>query len=70
LPKGSTMMHNSKVSSDSSWKFQNNLRTGVNMESLIQHFKIYSTGFPISSSYIYLGIEAPKGEFGVFFICR
>jgi NADH:ubiquinone oxidoreductase subunit D len=36
------------------------------MESLIQHFKIYSTGFPISSSYIYLGIEAPKGEFGVF----
>jgi NADH dehydrogenase (ubiquinone) Fe-S protein 2 len=36
------------------------------MESLIQHFKFYSTGFTISKGSTYIGIEAPKGEFGVF----
>jgi len=36
------------------------------MESLIQHFKFYSTGLTISKGETYIGVEAPKGEFGVF----
>jgi NADH:ubiquinone oxidoreductase subunit D len=36
------------------------------MEGLILHFKRFSRGFIIKSGSIYVGIEAPKGEFGVF----
>ena len=40
------------------------------MESLIHHFKLYSEGFfaPINLSGTYCGIEAPKGEFGVYLV--
>lgn len=38
------------------------------MESLIQHFKFYSTGINIPKKETYLAVEAPKGEFGVFLI--
>ena len=37
-----------------------------NMAELISHFKFYSEGFFLKSNSIYLGIEAPKGEMGVF----
>ena len=36
------------------------------MESLIQHFKFYSSGISIAKSETYVAVEAPKGEFGVF----
>jgi len=39
-----------------------------NMESLIQHFKIYSGGFLVPEGKTYTAIEAPKGEFGIFLI--
>jgi NADH-quinone oxidoreductase subunit D len=42
--------------------FQNNTK----MAKLIQHFKFYSEGFFLKSNNIYLGIEAPKGELGIF----
>jgi NADH dehydrogenase (ubiquinone) Fe-S protein 2 len=42
--------------------FQNNTK----MAKLIQHFKFYSEGFFLKSNNIYLGIEAPKGEMGIF----
>ena len=38
------------------------------MESLIHHFKLYSEGFNVPSNESYLGVEAPKGEFGVYLI--
>ena len=38
------------------------------MESLINHFKLYSEGFTIPSSETYVGVEAPKGEFGVYLV--
>jgi len=38
------------------------------MESLIHHFKLYSEGFSVSKSETYVGVEAPKGEFGVYLI--
>jgi NADH:ubiquinone oxidoreductase subunit D len=38
------------------------------MESLIHHFKLYSEGFYIDKLELYVGIEAPKGEFGVYLV--
>jgi NADH:ubiquinone oxidoreductase subunit D len=38
------------------------------MEHLINHFKLYSEGFCIPKSETYVGIEAPKGEFGVYLV--
>src|SRR6202044_898735 len=35
------------------------------MDSLIHHFKLYSTGYPLEEGSIYSSIEAPKGEFGI-----
>lgn len=39
-----------------------------NMESLINHFKFYSEGFPVPNGETYVGIEAPKGEFGLYIV--
>jgi NADH dehydrogenase (ubiquinone) Fe-S protein 2 len=39
-----------------------------NMESLIHHFKSYSEGYYLPKGEAYVGVEAPKGEFGVFLV--
>jgi len=38
------------------------------MEALINHFKLYSEGFSILKEENITLIEAPKGEFGIFFL--
>jgi NADH dehydrogenase (ubiquinone) Fe-S protein 2 len=38
------------------------------MESLIHHFKLFSEGFSVPKGETYVGVEAPKGEFGVFLV--
>jgi NADH dehydrogenase (ubiquinone) Fe-S protein 2 len=38
------------------------------MESLIHHFKLYTEGFVVPASETYTGVEAPKGEFGVYLV--
>jgi NADH dehydrogenase (ubiquinone) Fe-S protein 2 len=38
------------------------------MESLIHHFKLYTEGFTVPASETYIGVEAPKGEFGVYLV--
>lgn len=38
------------------------------MESLIHHFKLYSSGVSPKASSTYTAVEAPKGEFGVFLV--
>jgi NADH dehydrogenase (ubiquinone) Fe-S protein 2 len=35
------------------------------MEALIHHFKLFSTGYAINEGAVYASVEAPKGEFGV-----
>lgn len=36
------------------------------MEALIHHFKFFSEGYRVVEKDIYVAVEAPKGEFGVF----
>ena len=38
------------------------------MESLINHFKLYSEGLIVPKGFSYNAVEAPKGEFGVSLI--
>jgi len=38
------------------------------MESLIHHFKLYTENFNIPQDKIYMSVEAPKGEFGLFLV--
>ena len=42
----------------------------LDMESLINHFKLFSEGFIIRPNMTYVGVEAPKGEFGVFLVSQ
>lgn len=38
------------------------------MEALIHHFKLYTEGFHVPAGEVYMAVEAPKGEFGVFLV--
>ena len=38
------------------------------MESLINHFKLYTEGFNVPAGETYTVVEAPKGEFGVYLV--
>ena len=38
------------------------------MESLINHFKLFTEGFHVPAGETYFAVEAPKGEFGVLLI--
>jgi len=62
LPEGPIKVSNNKIISPS------RRRMKKDMESLISHFKLYSEGFSIPKSSSYVGVEAPKGEFGIFLL--
>jgi NADH:ubiquinone oxidoreductase subunit D len=36
------------------------------MEALIHHFKLYTENLNLQNKNYYIGVEAPKGEFGIF----
>jgi NADH dehydrogenase (ubiquinone) Fe-S protein 2 len=38
------------------------------MESLIHHFKYYTEGIVVPAGEVYVPVEAPKGEFGVYLV--
>lgn len=40
------------------------------MEGLIHHFKYYSEGYFVPTGDTYVGVEAPKGEFGVYMVAK
>ena len=40
----------------------------TSMEALIHHFKLYTEGFHVPVGEIYVAVEAPKGEFGVYLV--
>ena len=62
MPKGLVKSDNFKFSSTSRNKIKNS------MQDLIHHFKFYVEGFYVPNGESYIGIEAPKGEFGLYLI--
>lgn len=60
LPLGDVWLDDYKVIAPSRSKMKRD------MESLIHHFKLYTEGFSIPKDEVYISLEAPKGEFGVF----
>ena len=39
---------------------------GESMEAVIHHFKLWTEGFPAPKASVYLPVESPRGELGVF----
>jgi NADH-quinone oxidoreductase subunit D len=39
---------------------------GVSMEALIHHFKLWTEGFPAPKGAVYVPVESPRGELGVY----
>jgi NADH:ubiquinone oxidoreductase subunit D len=62
IPKGKIKIENYKIVPPS------RSQTKTLMESLIHHFKLYSNCLTVNKGEDYVGIEAPKGEFGVYLV--
>lgn len=39
---------------------------GTSMEALIHHFKLWTEGFPAPKGSVYVSVESPRGELGVY----
>jgi NADH-quinone oxidoreductase subunit D len=39
---------------------------GTSMEALIHHFKLWTEGFPVPKGAVYIPVESPRGELGVY----
>jgi NADH-quinone oxidoreductase subunit D len=39
---------------------------GTSMEAVIHHFKLWTEGFSLPKGYVYLPVESPRGELGVY----
>ena len=64
MPIGDIKTQNLKTSSPLRGDFKKS------MEGLIQHFKFFSEGTKSLSSFNYVGVEAPKGELGVYLVAK
>ena len=62
IPKGDIMTSDRKISPPNRSEMKNS------MESMINHFKLYSEGYHVPAGEVYASVEAPKGEFGVYII--
>jgi NADH-quinone oxidoreductase subunit D len=62
LPAGNVKIENYKIVSPS------RLQIKTLMESLIHHFKFYSNGTIVKKGEVYISVEAPKGEFGIYLV--
>jgi NADH dehydrogenase (ubiquinone) Fe-S protein 2 len=62
IPKGKIKVENYKIVPP------NRSQTKNLMESLIHHFKLFSCGIFVNKGETYVGVEAPKGEFGVYLV--
>ena len=62
MPSGPISCNDTKVSAPSRADMKHS------MESLIHHFKYFSEGFSVPAAEVYVAVEAPKGEFGVFLV--
>lgn len=62
MPEGPVMVDDFKVAMPRRTKMKQS------MEELIHHFKLVTEGFSVPEGSVYVGTEAPKGEFGVFLV--
>jgi NADH-quinone oxidoreductase subunit D len=60
LPKGPVMSDNRKVSPPPRSEL------GHSMEAVIHHFKLWTEGFNAPKGEVYVAVESPRGELGVF----
>jgi NADH dehydrogenase (ubiquinone) Fe-S protein 2 len=60
MPEGSIKVNDKKIVLPKREKMKSE------MEALIHHFKLTTEGYSVKKGDTYVGIEAPKGEFGVF----
>ena len=64
IPSGPIKSSDNKITPPSRFELKSS------MESLIHHFKYYTNGFDVPANEIYIGTEAPKGEFGVYLVAN
>ncbi len=62
LPKGPIKTNDGKISPPPKKDIKES------MEALIHHFKLFTEGYRVEKDEIYMAVEAPKGEFGVYLI--
>ena len=62
MPEGDIMCDDPKISPPKRSEMKES------MESLINHFKLYTEGYKVPAGETYACVEAPKGEFGVYII--
>jgi NADH-quinone oxidoreductase subunit D len=62
MPEGPVLSEDNKVSPPRRGEMKRS------MEALIHHFKLYTEGFHVPAGEVYVAVEAPKGEFGVFLV--
>lgn len=62
MPEGPVAAEDGKVTPPKREDMKNS------MEALIHHFKLHTEGFRVPEGEVYAGIEAPKGEFGVYLV--
>lgn len=62
MPLGEVKVDDNKITPPS------RLNMKKSMEALIHHFKLFSEGMVVPAGETYVGVEAPKGEFGVFLV--
>jgi len=61
MPSGLTKIADSKVTPPSRANMKGS------MEGLIHHFKLFTEGVSTQAGSTYAAVEAPKGEFGIYF---
>ena len=62
IKQGPVIVENNKISPPKRSEIKKS------MEALIHHFKLFTEGYRVPKGEIYLAVEAPKGEFGVFLV--
>ncbi len=62
MPAGPVMVDDRKVAPPPRREMK------ASMEALIHHFKLYTEGYHVPAGETYTGVEAPKGEFGVYVV--
>lgn len=62
MPKGDIVVDDPRIAPPVRSKMKRD------MESMINHFKLYTEGYHVKPGEAYAAVEAPKGEFGVYLI--